>query len=507
MPAFSLTAQPEVFFSTTQTSRAIRTHLRRGDIRQLGPRLYTRNLTDQPEVVTRRNWSRIAAGYFPGAVIVDRTALEAQPAEDGSVTLAARTKGERRVPGLRLRPRTGVGPVDGDTRWMGENLFMSSPPRAFLENMRRSRARAGVPRTLPRDQLEARLDQHAQLRPSALNELRDAARGLASTLGAEAELARLDELIGALSGTRDSKLETPRGRARAAGAPFDVGRIARFEQLHQHLQGVAGPLLPASPEHELSTFAFFEAYFSNFIEGTEFTLQEAERIVFDGEVPRQRPKDAHDILGTYRLVSDPQERARIPHDADELLAILRSQHATMLGERPEAGPGTFKLDPNRAGSTYFVAPDLVEGTLREGFRFYESLPPGFSRAVFAMFLVSEVHPFADGNGRVARIVMNSELTATAEQRIIVPIAARDDYLHGLRGMTHNGNASSYVRVMAALQELAAEAPFSDRARAELWLHRRGLFRDPSEQRAAGSPILGMAESGPKPPGSRSDATS
>jgi hypothetical protein len=490
MPAFSLREQPEVFFSTTQTSRAIRTRLQNSEIRQLGPRLYTRNLTDDREAVARRNWSRIAAGYFPGAVVVDRTALEYRPADDGSVTLAANTRREHRVAGLRLRPRPGPGPVDGDLPWMGEDLYMSSQPRAFLENMRPSRARKGLPRTLRPHELEERLDRHAQLRPSALNELRDAARALAPKLDVEEEFARLDQLIGALSGTREGELQTARGRARAAGAPFDTARITRFEQLHEHLLSVAAPSLPPNSEHELSTFAFFEAYFSNYIEGTEFTLEEAERIVFDGVLPQQRPKDAHDILGTYRLVADPEQRARIPHDADELLAILLAQHAMMLSERPEVGPGSFKVEPNRAGSTYFVDPDLVEGTLQEGFRFYGSLPTGFHRAVFSMFLVSEVHPFADGNGRMARILMNSELSAADEQRIIVPIAARHDHLNALRGMTHNANAASYVRIMASLQALTAEAPLRDRASAELWFHRRGLFRDPSEEQAVGLSILG-----------------
>jgi hypothetical protein len=493
MPAFSLEEQPEVFFSATASSRAIRARLQKGEVRRLGPRLYTKNLTDAPEAVARRNWSRIAAGYFPGAVIVDRTALENRPAEDGSVTLAANTRRELRVAGLRLRPRVGHGPLEGDMPWMGEEVYMSSQPRAFLENMRRSRAREGLPRTLRPGEVEARLDQLAQLRPSALNELRDAARALAPQLDAEEELARLDRLIGALSGTREGGLQTARGRARAAGAPFDTGRITRFEQLHEHLQGVAPPRLPANHEHELSTFAFFEAYFSNFIEGTEFTLEEAERIVFERVLPVQRPQDAHDILGTYQLVSDPQQRARIPGDADELLDILLSQHATMLAQRPEVGPGTFKVEPNRAGSTYFVAPDLVVGTLREGFRFYDSLSAGFHRAVFAMFLVSEVHPFADGNGRMARILMNSEFTAAGHQRVIVPIAARHDYLNALRGMTHNANTGSYVRVMASLQALAGDAPFSDRTSAELWLHRRGLFRDPSEEQAVDLSLLGGAQ--------------
>ena len=96
-----------------------------------------------------------------------------------------------------------------------------------------------------------------------------------------------------------------------------------FEQLARHLLEVAAPQRAENAAHELSTFAFFEAYFSNFIEGTEFTLQEAEEIVFDGVIPRQRPQDAHDILGTYRIVADPIQRARVPGSADELVKLLR----------------------------------------------------------------------------------------------------------------------------------------------------------------------------------------
>ena len=61
-------------------------------------------------------------------------------------------------------------------------------------------------------------------------------------------------------------------------------------------------------------------------------------------------------------------------------------------------PGHYKTRANRAGRTEFVAPTLVRGTLQRGMERYLALAPGFQRAVFAMFLVSEVHPFSDGNG-------------------------------------------------------------------------------------------------------------
>jgi len=37
-----------------------------------------------------------------------------------------------------------------------------------------------------------------------------------------------------------------------------------------------------------------------------------------------------------------------------------------------------------------------------------------------MFLITEVHPFLDGNGRVARLFMNCELVSANQPRIIIP---------------------------------------------------------------------------------------
>lgn len=480
--SFTLQDQPEVFFSSAETSRAVNYAIETGRARRIARGVITRNMNDPIEVVVRRNCWRIAGYYFPGAVVVDRTAVEMVPASDGTVTLAAATPREVKLPGLWLRAREGPGPLDDDARWQGEDLFMSSRPRAFLENFRPSRSRVGVSRTLGQEELEEKLDAYAGRDLTNLNRLRDAARELAPKIGADAELQVLDDLIGALHGTRPStKLKSSLGRSRASGLPYDQGRLVRFDQLARHLLEIAPPHLGENPAHELTTFAFFESYFSNFIEGTEFTLDEAERIVFKGEMPEQRPQDAHDILGTYHLVVDARERGRVPKSADELIEILRDQHAQMLAERPEIGPGEWKNGSNRAGGTHFVAPEFVEGTLLQSWRFYESLPAGFARAAFAMFAVSEVHPFADGNGRTARLLMNSELTAAGEQRIIVPSSRRVDYLGGLRGMTHNARAASFIAVLAALQAQSGEVNYSSRPAAELDLHRRRAFDDPSEQ--------------------------
>jgi Fic family protein len=213
---------------------------------------------------------------------------------------------------------------------------------------------------------------------------------------------------------------------------------------------------------------------------TEFTVEEAEDIVFRGAVPQQRPQDAHDILGTYRLVADARERRRIPVSADELVRILRAQHGAMLEQRPEIGPGTWKQRNNHVGGREFVSWRLVEGTLREAYRLYGSLPFGFARATFAMFLVAEVHPFADGNGRTARLLMNSELSAAGQQRIIVSTRDRSDYLAALRGMTNDLNVASFIAVLSGLQRRTAATDFTSLRRAEQDLAARRAFTEPDE---------------------------
>ena len=97
------------------------------------------------------------------------------------------------------------------------------------------------------------------------------------------------------------------------------------------------------------------------------TPEEAEEIIFGGRIPAQRPADAHDVLGVWRIVSDLTEMRRVPHSAGEFLDLLRERHAAMLAKRPDTAPGQFKTAPNRVGAVEFVRPDAVVGTLERGF--------------------------------------------------------------------------------------------------------------------------------------------
>ncbi len=470
----------EVIVSTKETTVAVHRGVAGGKLRKLASRLYTTNPRDTPEAIIQRNVWRIVAGFYPGALLADRTAIENRPAADGSVFLVHSKTTALELPGLRIRPRRGTGPQEGDRQFV-HGLYIASTARAYLENLRPSRARSGAARTLPKDNLVAHLD--ALLRASgedALNRLRDEARRLAPGLGLEEEAQQFDTLIGALLGTRKAKLDSALGAAYAAGAPYDVERMEGLEVLRQAL-AIAPPSHIAAKATDGVALPFFEAYFSNYIEGTEFAVEEAEEIIFQGKVPAHRPKDAHDILGTFDVVRSEADMRRVPATSEEFVALLCARHARMMGGRPELAPGVFKAEPNRAGNSLFVHPRHVRGTLLEGFALGRTLPTAFARAVFMMFLVAEVHPFADGNGRAARVMMNAEFVAAGEARIIIPTV--------FKALTHNRRTGPLTSVLAFAWRYTHQIDFSSLKTARAGLTATHAFEAPADALGAGAKLV------------------
>lgn len=478
---------PEVFVSNKTLTSAVSKAVRAGRLRKIGSRLYTRNMTEAPEDIVRKHWHSLLKDYFPDALIADRTALENKPAADGSVFIISAGSRAVELPGITYKPRIGVPALESDLTFAA-GVRLSSTPRAWLENMRISRSGNSVSRTLNNVELEERLE--SMLRrggESTLNQLRDQARGMAAQLGMSDEFKRLDEIIGTFLGTRDIRLQSPLGRARRQGLPYDPIRLDLFISLFDALRRMA----PTSridahmTDHGRSNLAFFEAYFSNYIEGTEFLVEEAMDIVFHGITPVDRPQDAHDILGTYRIVSDDIEMRRQPRQADDFIRLLKTRHAGFMDARLEKRPAQFKSQDNRAGSTLFVTPELVPGTLEKGYELHQGIEAPLHRAIFMMFLVSEVHPFVDGNGRAARIMMNAELVAGHEQKIIIPTVYRNNYLSALKALSQTGNSAPLIRTLDFAQRYTASIPWDDFDTARTILEATHAFRDANEAERQG----------------------
>ena len=471
--------------STTTLRRAVAD----GQLRRLAPRLYTADLTSDPAEVVAHNLWRILGRMIPDAVIVDRSAAADGKVIDGVLYVATDQRhSSLRLPGVEVRVRPhGTGTeVTDDLPWPN-GLRMSRPARVLVDNLVSTRGRGDrAARTLSLAELEDWLARKASFtEQTRVLRLRDDAIRLASQMDAADRVDEIRALFDRLEGREP--LSSDGGDLFSAvvqGRAWDERRVEMFAALAAGLAAHDDPdvpeRLPAGPYN--LELPFFESYFSNYIEGTVFLVEEARRIIETQQPPAARPADGHDILGTYRCVADTVGRRAVSEDPSESLVFLRERHASILEGRPEMGPGEWKQANNRVGSYHFVAPHLVEGTLVKGLELASSVPAGFRRALFMMMMVSEVHPFTDGNGRVARVMMNAELSAVDEARIVIPTVFRNEYLGGVKrtSASQAQSLSAFVRVMSFAWRWTAAMPWEDRAATEGQLVATNALHEPDD---------------------------
>jgi fido (protein-threonine AMPylation protein) len=470
----------EVFLSTAENKYKIHMLVKAGKLKKLASKLYTANLIDDVEKIINRNLWKILGLLYPNAIISDRTALELKPTPTGLIFVISEKTRPTTIGNITIKPRKGYPPLDSDTQFMA-NLFLLSNERALLENTRLTRTPRGeISRTLSNIELEEYLERTiAKYGEDSINKMRDRMKGISKQIGLEKEFDKISAIISALLSTNDLKLKSDTGIARQSGYPFDANRVALFHKLYLEISNIS-PNIRLNTQSSPDILYFYEAYFSNFIEGTEFAVEEAKDIVFENQIPIARPEDAHDVLGTFKIVSNSQLMSTRYKNFNHFVEVMQQRHATLMEWRRDKFPGEFKQIKNRAGSTVFVSPENVTGTLKQGFDLYKKIDTAFGRAVFMMFMISEVHPFNDGNGRVSRIMMNTELVAVGEQRIIIPIIYRNNYLSALRALTNSGYTEALIKTLDFAQKYTNSIDWSDFKKATDILKKTNAFLNPNE---------------------------
>ncbi len=72
-----------------------------------------------------------------------------------------------------------------------------------------------------------------------------------------------------------------------------------------------------------------------------------------------------------------------------------------------------------------------------------------------MFVMNEVHPFLDGNGRIARVMMNAELVKAGQSKIIIPNVFRENYMGALKKFTKQSKCDTYIKMLQRAHEFSA----------------------------------------------------
>lgn len=152
------------------------------------------------------------------------------------------------------------------------------------------------------------------------------------------------------------------------------------------------------------------AHSSTAIEGNPLTLAEVRALEEGQELPAQSDRARREVLNYFaglRFIEKNAGRKKITHEN-----ILRL-HAIIAGGVMDQGrAGKYRTMAVRVGR--FVPPpaDEVSGLMREYLEWWNSHAGNHSPIVSSAILhyrFEEIHPFADGNGRVGRAIALWEL--------------------------------------------------------------------------------------------------
>lgn len=235
------------------------------------------------------------------------------------------------------------------------------------------------------------------------------------------------------------------------------------------------PGRPADVETVLARIADIyvtDAYHSLSIEGYQVSPALIERVRSGGWNPDRRPEDrAHrDALaarGYWQAHQAVLASVRRVVTGDPPGAVAEADHGTWYRELfapgvaaglvPPAALAGYRNVPVYIGGSRHVppSPEAVRDAMPAFFELLREEPEPAVRVVLGHFVFVYVHPCADGNGRIGRLLMNLMLTAAGYPWTIVPVERRDAYMTALEQASAGGEIGPFADFLA---ELAASNP-------------------------------------------------
>ncbi len=226
--------------------------------------------------------------------------------------------------------------------------------------------------------------------------------------------------------------------------------FARLDEKKKRLD--AHRPLPAAIVAKLEEYFRVDwTYNSNAIEGSSVTLAETRAILLDGVTVNGKPLREHlEVINHSHAIDFVQGIADKIDPITE--TTIREIHSLILRTIDDENAGSYRrVNVRTAGSSY-VPPDVSQvGALMYDFGKWltseeKRLHP-VEFAALAHFKLVDIHPFIDGNGRTARLLMNLILMRAGFPPAIVKTDDRQSYYKVLDA-AHAGDTSEFVEMIA-----------------------------------------------------------
>ncbi len=247
-------------------------------------------------------------------------------------------------------------------------------------------------------------------------------------------------------------------------------QLAQAKRLKAELDALR-PLDPAQEARIWQKFRLDWNYHSNHIEGNSLTFGETKALLLHNITASGKPlKDHLEIHGHNGAIHAVLDFVKGGEPLTE--AFVRQLHQMILRERYEVAaetPGGLPTKRWIEVGMYKTAPNHVKTKTGETFHFSEPFETpakmqalvdfvnqamadpetdGLALAAQVHYQFVVIHPFDDGNGRMARLLLNFILVRYGYPPAIVPTETKEDYFAALR-MADGDDLPAFVEFVAA----------------------------------------------------------
>lgn len=208
----------------------------------------------------------------------------------------------------------------------------------------------------------------------------------------------------------------------------------------------------------LSNFSILFAYNSGAIENSEITYHNTREIFENGKVINftgslrtlyeiENQKKCYDYLLEKIIAKEPITPTLIKEIHYKLTQGTYDQTRWEKGERP----GEYKINDYCVADGQGALPEEVPTEIEELCEEMISIPDRgdniLKAAAYLHCKFENIHPFADGNGRVGRTLMNYMLTTSNYPPLIVKNETKDKYYDALSQYDKTGEVEQFVTYM------------------------------------------------------------
>lgn len=189
-------------------------------------------------------------------------------------------------------------------------------------------------------------------------------------------------------------------------------------------------------------------YTSNAIEGNTLTHRETAEVIEHGiTVGGKSLRDHLEAVDHYDAVLWMRELASHATPVNE--STMRELHRRIVARSEPGIAGAYSALPRRiAGSpVIFPNPAKIPALMKGLGGWLQDAPPTPASAFEAHFRLTAIHPFSDGNGRTARLLMNMLLIRGGYPPVAVRPEDRKPYLDSLERVSLTDDLVPYQTFM------------------------------------------------------------